>query len=85
MNLNPWAVVILLVGLSLMVAGFKGSQDNLVAAITGKPYKNSTLASNQSSANGTGGGFSTGGGLGGGGGGASASSYLLPSASVQWT
>lgn len=83
MNLNPWAVVILLIGLSLMVAGFKGSQDNLIAAITGKPYKNSTLGA--SSASGKGGAFSSGGGNGGGGGGASASAYIPPTQQGIWT
>lgn len=36
-------LVIGVVGVLLIIIGFKAKQDNLVAAITGKPYRNSTL------------------------------------------
>lgn len=41
--MDPWAVFILLVALALIVIAVKGKQDNAIAAITGKPYRNSTL------------------------------------------
>lgn len=42
--MNPVAVVILLVAIVFIVIGFKGKQDNLIAAITGKQYGKSGLA-----------------------------------------
>jgi len=39
MNVNPWVVVILAVGIVLMVVGFKGTQDNLISALLGRPYQ----------------------------------------------
>ncbi len=43
MSLNPWAVVIILIGIGAIIVGFKGNEQNLIAATTGKPYKSSTL------------------------------------------
>ncbi len=43
MGVNPWSALVLAIGLMLIVVGFKGSQDNLIAALTGKPYKESKL------------------------------------------
>jgi hypothetical protein len=40
---NPEALVIVALGLFLMVLGFKGKTDNLIAAIKGTPYGSSTL------------------------------------------
>ena len=42
--MNPWAAVILLIAFACIVIGVKGTEDNLVAAITGKRYNNSTLS-----------------------------------------
>ncbi len=41
MGINPWSAVILFVGICLVIIGVKGSQDNFIAAITGRPYKDS--------------------------------------------
>jgi hypothetical protein len=40
---NPEALVIVALGLFLMVIGFKGKTDNLIAAVKGAPYGKSTL------------------------------------------
>lgn len=41
--LNPWAAVIVLIGLGVVVVGFKGNEQNLIAAVMGRSYKQSTL------------------------------------------
>ncbi len=41
--LNPWAVVIILIGLGVIVIGFKGNEQNLIAAVLGRSYKSSSL------------------------------------------
>jgi hypothetical protein len=41
--MNPVAILVLLLALALIVVGFKGHQDNVIAAVTGKPWKGSTL------------------------------------------
>jgi hypothetical protein len=41
--LNPWAALIVLIGLGAIVIGFKGNEQNLIAAVLGRPYKQSTL------------------------------------------
>ena len=41
--MNPWAVVLALVALVIGIAAAKGKQDDLVAAIIGKQYGDSTL------------------------------------------
>lgn len=41
--MNPIAVVILLVAILFITVGFKGKQDNLISAITGKKYNQSSL------------------------------------------
>lgn len=40
---NPGALLILALGIVLVVLGFKGHSDNLIAAATGKPYRQSTI------------------------------------------
>ncbi len=40
---NPWAAVIVLIGLGAIVIGWKGSEQNLIAAVLGRAYKNSSL------------------------------------------
>lgn len=41
--MNPFAALILLVAIALFIVAAKGTQDNVIAAIKGKPYGNSTL------------------------------------------
>lgn len=41
--LNPWAVLIILIGLGVIVVGWKGNEQNLIAAVLGRPYKKSSL------------------------------------------
>jgi hypothetical protein len=41
--LNPWAVVIVLIALACIVIGYKGNEQNLIAALLGRPYKSSSL------------------------------------------
>jgi hypothetical protein len=40
---NPEALIVVALGVFLMVLGFKGKTDNLIAAVKGKPYAGSTL------------------------------------------
>jgi hypothetical protein len=40
---NPEALVIVALGLFMMVLGFKGKTDNMIAAVKGKPYGQSSL------------------------------------------
>lgn len=40
---NPWAVLIILIGLGAVVIGFKGNEQNLIAAVLGRGYKGSSL------------------------------------------
>ena len=40
---NPEALVIVALGLFLMILGFKGKADNLIAATKGQQYGSSTL------------------------------------------
>ena len=42
--MNPYALIVLIAGILLIVMGWKGSQDNVVAAVLGHPYGNSTLS-----------------------------------------
>ncbi len=41
--MNPWAVVIVLIGLGAVVIGYKGNEQNLIAAVLGRQYKSSSL------------------------------------------
>lgn len=41
--LNPWAALIILIGLGVVVVGFKGNEQNLIAAVMGRAYKSSSL------------------------------------------
>jgi hypothetical protein len=41
---NPEALVIIALGLFLLVLGFKGKTDNIIAAVKGTPYGKSTLS-----------------------------------------
>ena len=40
---NPESLIIVALGLFLMVLGFKGKSDNLIAAVKGQAYGNSSL------------------------------------------
>lgn len=40
---NPWAAVIVLIGLAAVIIGVKGNEHNLIAAVLGRGYKTSTL------------------------------------------
>jgi uncharacterized membrane protein YuzA (DUF378 family) len=42
-TLNPWAALMILIALGVVVIGFKGNEQNLVAAVLGRPYKSSSL------------------------------------------
>jgi hypothetical protein len=35
---NPWAAMILLIGLGVIVVGVKGNEYNLIAAVMGRAY-----------------------------------------------
>jgi hypothetical protein len=41
--MNPWGLLLILLGLAMVVIGFTGKQDDIVAAFTGKAYKGSNL------------------------------------------
>lgn len=41
--MNPVMLLVLFAGLILIVVAFRGHQDNAIAAVMGKGYKNSTL------------------------------------------
>jgi hypothetical protein len=41
--MNPWALLLLLVAVVLVIVAWRGSQDNVVAAIIGRQYGNSTV------------------------------------------
>ena len=40
--MNPWALVIIGIGIMLVIVGVKGTQHNLVPAITGKKSGNTS-------------------------------------------
>jgi hypothetical protein len=39
--MNPWGVLVIVLGIMLVIVGFKGSQHGLVSALTNKPAKTS--------------------------------------------
>lgn len=41
--MNPWAFLILLFSIGCFVVLYKGTEDNVISAILGRPYGNSTL------------------------------------------
>lgn len=41
--LNPWAGLILVVAMLAFVVAWKGTQDNVITALTGRAYGNTTL------------------------------------------
>ena len=41
---NPESLVIVALGLFMVVLGFKGKTDNVIAAVKGAPYGKSTLS-----------------------------------------
>lgn len=40
--MNPLGIVVLMLGVVIIIVGVKGTQHNLVAALTNKPAKSST-------------------------------------------
>ena len=43
--MNPWAGLIVLIAIGLFVIAYKGTQDNVISAVLGRPYGNSGLNS----------------------------------------
>lgn len=43
--MNPWAGLIVLIAIVLIVIAYKGTQDNVLSALLGRPYGNSGLNS----------------------------------------
>lgn len=43
--MNPWAALIVLLSIGLFVIAYKGTQDNVISAVLGRPYGNSALNS----------------------------------------
>lgn len=41
--MNPYALVIIAIGIVAVIVARKGTQDNVVSAFLGRPYGNSTL------------------------------------------
>jgi len=41
---NPWAILLILVAVAVVIVGFKGTQDNVISVIKGKPYGTSALS-----------------------------------------
>jgi hypothetical protein len=42
--MNPWAIILGLIGVSCIIVAVKGTQDNVISAVTGKHYGSTTLA-----------------------------------------
>lgn len=42
--MNPIAIVLIIIALTLIIVGFKGKQDNLISAILNRKFGNSTLS-----------------------------------------
>lgn len=41
--MNPWALLLVLLAIAFFIIAYKGTQDNVIAAILGRPYGNSTV------------------------------------------
>lgn len=41
--MNPWAGLIVVVAILLIIIAWKGTQDNVIAALLNRPYKDSTV------------------------------------------
>lgn len=41
--MNPFALIVIAIAIGLLVVGVKGTQDNFISAIKGKPYGNTVL------------------------------------------
>jgi hypothetical protein len=46
--INPWAGLLLLIAIGLFIVCYKGTQDNVIAAVKGQPYGNSNLEGTKS-------------------------------------
>jgi hypothetical protein len=45
--MNPWALILLLLAIAFFIVAYKGTQDNVIAAVKGKPYGNSNIEGSQ--------------------------------------
>jgi hypothetical protein len=41
--MNPWAGVLVLLSIAFFIVAYKGTQDNVIAAVKGQPYGNSNI------------------------------------------
>lgn len=41
--MNPWALALVALGVLALIVAWKGTQDNVISAVLGRPYGNSTL------------------------------------------
>jgi len=42
--MNPWALILILIAAGCVIVAVKGTQDNVISAIKGKPYGQTNLA-----------------------------------------
>ncbi|MGH7239165.1 MAG: hypothetical protein ACREHG_03755 [Candidatus Saccharimonadales bacterium] len=47
--MNPWAFLLVLIAFALFIVSYKGTQDNVISAVLGRHYGNSTLGGQPSS------------------------------------
>lgn len=47
--MNPWAIILALIAVGCLVVSYKGTQDNLFSAVTGKQVGSTTLGTSSSS------------------------------------
>lgn len=45
--MNPWAGLLILIAIGLFIVCYKGTQDNVIAAVKGQPYGNSNIEGNK--------------------------------------
>lgn len=43
--MNPYALVIVVIGIVALIVAYKGTQDNVISALLNRPYGNSNLGS----------------------------------------
>ena len=41
--MNPWALVLVVISIFVFILIYKGTQDNVIAAILGRPFGNSSI------------------------------------------
>lgn len=42
--MNPWAIILILLAIVMLLVAWKGTQDNVVAMFLGHKYGNSTIS-----------------------------------------